>query len=88
MSFDPLEIEAGDNRENQPEYTDENPNLELIRQGMEVSESERRDAADDEFGLDPSLPISDEYPDGDEMAPEIAAIHEEIVPLDDEDDEL
>ncbi len=81
MPLDPVELADGESPRNTPEYIDENPNLELVREGMEVSEDELREAADDEFGEDPSLPVSDD--DEDEFAPEIAAIHGEKADPDD-----
>lgn len=47
--------------------------MDLIQEGLDLSEEERREAADDVYGEDPSLPISDD--DESEYAPEIAAIH-------------
>jgi len=75
MPLDPVELAGGESPRNTPEYIDENPNRELIMEGMEVSEDERREAADEAYGEDPSLPVSDE--DDDEIAPEISAIHGE-----------
>jgi hypothetical protein len=75
MPLDPVELAGGESPRNTPEYIDENPNRDLILEGMEVSEDERREAAAEVYGDDPSLPVSDE--DDDEFAPEISAIHEE-----------
>lgn len=77
MPLDPIELADGDSPRNTPEYLDENPNRDLIMEGLEVSEEERREAANDVFGEDPSLPISDD--DESDFAPEIAAIHGEKV---------
>ena len=76
MPLDPIELAHGISPKNTPNFIDENPNLESFNEGLEVSESERRDAADDEFGLDPSLPLSDGIGENEDVAPEIAAIHE------------
>lgn len=73
MPLDPIELADGEFPRNTPEYIDENPNRDLILEGMEISEDERREAANEMFGEDPSLPISDD--DGEEFAPEISAIH-------------
>ncbi len=73
MPLDPVELAGGNSPRNTPEYIDENPNRDLILEGMEVSEDERREAAAEVYGEDPSLPISDD--DDDEYAPEISAIH-------------
>lgn len=75
MPLDPVELAGGESPRNTPEYLDENPNRDLILEGMEVSEDERREAAAEVYGEDPSLPVSDE--DDDEFAPEISAIHGE-----------
>lgn len=81
MPLDPVELASGPSPRNTPEFIDENPNRDLIREGMELSEEERREAAEDLYGADPSLPVSDEMDDpDDEVAPEIAAIHFERVP--------
>jgi hypothetical protein len=74
MPLDPVELAGGDYPRNTPEYIDENPNRDLIQEGLDISEDERREAANEVYGEDPSLPISDE--DDDEFAPEISAIHE------------
>jgi hypothetical protein len=74
MPLDPVELAGGDSPRNTPEYIDENPNRDLIQEGLDISEDERREAANEVYGEDPSLPISDE--DDDEFAPEISAIHE------------
>lgn len=73
MPLDPVELADGDSPRNTPEYLDENPNRDLIMEGMEISEDERREAAAEVFGEDPSLPVSDEGEE--DFAPEISAIH-------------
>ena len=60
MPIDPVDTDARDLRPNLPDFLDENPNRDLIMEGMEVSENERRDAAADVYGEDPSLPVSDD----------------------------
>ncbi len=75
MPLEPIELAHGDSPRNTPDYIDENPNRDLILEGMEVSENERREAVEDEYGLDPSLPDSEDLDDT-EVAPEISAIHE------------
>lgn len=83
MPLDPVEIAGGESPRNTPEFIDENPNRDLILEGMAVSEDEQRDAVEEEFGADPSLPVSDETDDLDEeIAPEVAAMHMENVPED------
>jgi hypothetical protein len=48
---------------------------------MDVSEDELREAADDVYGEDPSLPVSEETDDlPDDFAPEVDAMHEERRP--------
>ena len=77
MPLDPIELAGGESPRNTPEFIDENPNRDLVMEGMEESENELREAAEEEYGLDPSLPVSDELLEDDEIvAPEIAAIHE------------
>ena len=75
MPLDPVELAGGESPRNTPEFIDENPNRDLVLEGMEVSEDERRDVADDVYGEDPSLPISDDEEENDEISPEISAIH-------------
>lgn len=77
MPLDPVELAGGESPRNTPEYIDENPNLDLVLEGLEVSEDERRDVADEVYGEDPSLPISDDDEDDDEISPEVSAIHAE-----------
>jgi hypothetical protein len=81
MPLDPVELATGASPRNTPEYIDENPNRDLVLEGMEASEDEQRDAADELFGEDPSLPVSDDLDEmEDDVAPEIAAIHFERIP--------
>ena len=75
MPLDPVELAGGESPRNTPEFIDENPNRDLVLEGMEVSEDERRDVADEVYGEDPSLPISDDEEENDEISPEISAIH-------------
>jgi hypothetical protein len=83
MPLDPVELSNGDSPRNTPEFIDENPNRDLILEGMAASEDEQRDTAEEIFGADPSLPVSDDADDfDDEVAPEVAAIHLERVPDD------
>ena len=60
MPLDPVELAGGESPRNTPDFIDENPNRDLVLEGMEVSEDERRDVADEVYGEDPSLPISDD----------------------------
>lgn len=77
MPLDPIEVETGDSLRNTPQFLDENPNRDMVATGLNASENELRDAADEEFGTDPSLPIEAEvFEDDDELAPEVAAMHE------------
>jgi hypothetical protein len=81
MPIDPVDTDSRDLRPNLPDFLDENPTRDLIMEGMEVSESERRDAAAEVYGEDPSLPVSDDTDDEtDEIAPEVAAMHEKRIP--------
>ncbi len=83
MPLDPVELATGESPRNTPEFIDENPNRDLVLAGVNASDDEQRDAADDVFGEDPSLPVSDDADDfDDEVAPEIAAIHIERAPDD------
>lgn len=83
MPLDPVELATGESPRNTPEYIDENPNRDLVLEGMEASEDEQRDAADELFGEDPSLPVSDDLDElEDDVAPEIAAIHLDRIPDD------
>ena len=75
MPLDPVELAGGESPRNTPDFIDENPNRDLVLEGMEVSEDERRDVADEVYGEDPSLPISDDEEEDDEISPEISAIH-------------
>ena len=77
MPLDPVELAGGESPRNTPEFIDENPNRDLVLEGMEVSEDERRDVADEVYGEDPSLPISDDEEDDAEISPEVSAIHAE-----------
>jgi hypothetical protein len=88
MPLDPIELSTGESPRNTPNFIDENPNQEMVREGLDVSENELRDAADDEYGIDPSLPLANEIGESDDdLSPEVAAIHEIGVPDDDDDDE-
>lgn len=81
MPIDPVDTDTRDLRPNLPEYIDENPNRDLIEEGMDVSEDERREAADDVYGEDPSLPVSEETDElDDDFAPEVNAMHEDKRP--------
>jgi hypothetical protein len=83
MPLDPIETATGDSPRNTPEFIDENPNRDLVLEGMDLSDEERREAAADVYGEDPSLQVSDELDGGDdEVAPEIAAMHYDQVPED------
>lgn len=86
MPIDPVETDNGESPSNLPNFIDENPNRDLVREGMNASEDELRDAADEEFGTDPDAPLLDDIPDEDlDVAPEVAAIHEIDAPIDDGD---
>ncbi len=86
MPLDPVELATGQSPQNTPNFIDENPNADLVREGMNVSEDELRDAADDEYGVDPDAPILDDIKDEDaDIPPEISAMHEESIPIDDDD---
>lgn len=85
MPLDPIELDHGDSPQNTPPFIDENPERDLVQQGLDASEDELRDAADDEFGVDPDAPLLDDIGDEDaDLAPEVVAIHEDRVPIDDD----
>lgn len=77
-----------------PPYVDEDPGLALVQEGMNVAEDEIRDAVADDYEAtareseDPDEELDDiDFTSGDaEEAPEIAAMHEETIPQDDEDE--
>lgn len=78
-----------------PPYVDEDPNLALVEQGMKEAENETRDAVADDYEASARLSDDEEgelddidFAAGDDptTAPELAAMHEEFIPLDDEDE--
>lgn len=78
-----------------PPYVDEDPNEEMVEQGLEIAENETRDAvlsdyeADALQSEDPSEALDDidyESSEGAAISPEVAAMHEESVPEDEDDD--
>lgn len=81
MPIDPVELASGESPRNTPEFIDENPNRDLILEGMDLAEEERREAIEDitdDSGEDDFPMLSDD--DDEEVAPEIAAIHRDHSP--------
>lgn len=79
-----------------PPYVDEDPGLTLVEEGLEEADSETREAVADAYeasarlGDSPEDDLNDiDYTtgEGDPISPEVAAIHEEFIPLDDEDED-
>ncbi|WP_035609329.1 hypothetical protein [Haloferula sp. BvORR071] len=79
-----------------PPYVDEDPNISLVEQGLEVAEDETRDAVADAYEAsalrngseDATDAMNDiDYVEAEDSseAPELAAMHEESIPLEDED---
>lgn len=77
-----------------PPYVDEDPDMEMVEQGLETAENETRDAVADAY--EASARLSDEpqeslddidFTEGEEASttPELAAMHVETIPTDDED---
>ncbi|RYD74047.1 MAG: hypothetical protein EOP84_20555 [Verrucomicrobiaceae bacterium] len=94
--IDPAQPATADRKNSMaPPYVDEDPNLALVQQGVDEAENEIREAVSD--GYEANALLSDDsegelddidFSSGDDSstAPEIAAIHEETVLPDDEDD--
>jgi hypothetical protein len=79
-----------------PPYVDEEPNITLVEQGLEVAEDEIRGAVADAYeeGARGSAEMSDSLDDIDyveaedeSVAPELAAMHRESVPEDEEEED-
>lgn len=94
--IDPVETTRVDPRNSMaPPYVDEDPNGALVELGLDVAEDEARDAVADDYEAsarlsdDSSEELDDidyESSEGAAISPEVAAMHEETVPEDDEDD--
>jgi len=78
----------------QPGFLEEDPDIELVQQGLEVAENELRDAVADAYEAsarlsdDPVAALDDiDYAEGEEPSttPELAAMHEEFLPSDEND---
>lgn len=78
-----------------PPYVDEDPNLALVQQGVDEAENEIREAVADDYEASAKLSddVDEELDDIDfsstddsAEAPEVAAIHEESMLPEDEDD--
>lgn len=78
-----------------PPYVDENPNLDLVEAGLDEADSEIREAVADAYEASARLSSNPEddlddvdytMGEGDPVSPEVAAIHEEFIPLLDEED--
>lgn len=91
--IDPAEaVPASRKSSTAPPYVDEEPNITLVEQGLEVAEDEIRGAVADAYeeGARQSGDASDSLDDIDyveaedeSMAPELAAMHEEVIPEED-----
>ena len=94
---DPREPAAADPRTRMaPPYVDEDPEAALVQQGLDEAENETRGAVADSYEASAlqSDDVSEELDDidygandDDAVAPEIAAMHQEFIPLDDDEDE-
>lgn len=90
--IDPLQSNHHNQRESMaPPYVDENPIRELVQQGMDIAENEKRDAVIDIYETrarasdDPSRALDDiEYGsnEGPAVPAEVAAMHEKQMPED------
>ncbi|QJE95667.1 hypothetical protein [Luteolibacter luteus] len=78
-----------------PPYVDEDPNITLVEQGLEVAEDETRDAVADAYeegarsSDDPSESMDDiDFTEAEEpsVSPELAAMHEDSLPLDEDEE--
>lgn len=78
-----------------PPYVDEDPNITLVEQGLEAAEDETRDAVADAYeagareSADPSDSMDDiDFTEAEDVSipPELAAMHEDSIPLDEEED--
>lgn len=73
MPIDPVKPASEEPKPSLPPFIDENPNRDLVLEGADVAEDERRDAADDEFNEDPERPLGENLDEEDPA--EIEAIH-------------
>lgn len=84
--IDPVTIASQDPRSPMaPPYVDEDPNMELVEQGLDEAENETREAVADDYETsallsdDPEGELNDiDFTESDEESesPEISAIHE------------
>jgi hypothetical protein len=94
--IDPVQPATADPKSSMaPPYVDEDPNLALVQQGVDEAENEIREAVADDYeasavlsdDADEELDDIDFFSTDDETeAPEVAAIHEESILTEDEDD--
>ncbi|MES2661416.1 MAG: hypothetical protein V4689_22540 [Verrucomicrobiota bacterium] len=79
-----------------PPYVDENPNLELVEEGLAEADNETREAVADGYEADARLSNEPEEvlndidfatAEDESSDPEVDAIHEEFIPVDDEGEE-
>ncbi len=77
-----------------PPYVDEDPELAMLQEGLDAAENEIRDVVADAYEAgarnsdDPQAAFDDiDYTEAEDlsMPPELAALHEESVPEDEED---
>jgi hypothetical protein len=78
-----------------PPYVDEDPNIDLVQQGLDAADDEIRDTMAEVY--ETRALASDEQAESlddvdfteaeeESVAPELAAMHEEFIPSDDEED--
>jgi predicted membrane-bound mannosyltransferase len=94
---DSLDVAPADPRSSlAPPYVDEDPEAALVQQGLDEAENETRNAVADDY--EASALLSDDVSEAlddidysesedDALPPEIAAIHEEFIPLDEDDED-
>lgn len=78
-----------------PPYVDEDPNIDLVQQGLDAADDEIRDTMAEVYETralasdEQSESLDDvDFTEAEEesSAPELAAMHEEFIPSDDEED--
>jgi len=78
-----------------PPYVDEDPNITLVEQGLELAEDETRDAVAEAYeegareSADPAESMDDiDFTEAEDSSipPELAAMHEDALPMAEEDD--
>ena len=93
--IDPPRPAASNSRSSMaPPYVDEDPDMEMVEQGLETAENETRDAVADAYEAsarlsdDPLESLDDiDFAEGEEVSttPELAAMHVEFIPIDDKE---